>query len=193
MRRIILLLLLLGLLFVGDQPGKAVNAATKLSETPPEVLAILEQLSPESRVGQLFLVTFNGTVAEPETPIYNLLANYQVGGVVMSSSHNNFNNIESVTQQTSQLIRTLQTVANDAAQSPPNVGVLTPAADGERPYIPLFVGLAHTGDSPGLTQQLLGEMTPLPSAMALGATWDVEQARALGHVWLESEARALLR
>ena len=37
---------------------------------------LLNQLTPEERVGELFLVTFLGTDVGPETQIYNLINSY---------------------------------------------------------------------------------------------------------------------
>ena len=56
--------------------------------------ALLDQLTPEERVGQLFLVTFTGPEAAMASTtgaqIYNLIVNYHVGGVILKSDNDNF-------------------------------------------------------------------------------------------------------
>jgi len=54
--------------------------------TPREqAIELLERLTPEERVGQLFLVTFNGTDVGPESQIAALIDNHHVGGVILLS------------------------------------------------------------------------------------------------------------
>ena len=50
--------------------------------------AMLANLTPEERVGQLFLVTFQGSTFDENSQIYDLLANHHVGGVVLLRSGN---------------------------------------------------------------------------------------------------------
>ena len=64
-------------LFQGDDP--AVNA-----------IQMLAKMRPEERVGQLFLVTFNGSTADENSQIYDLITNYHVGGVALLASNDNF-------------------------------------------------------------------------------------------------------
>ena len=56
--------------------------------------ALLEQLTPEERVGQLFLLTFTGPEASIASTtgvqIYNLIVNYHIGGVIIKSESDNF-------------------------------------------------------------------------------------------------------
>src|SRR5688572_7346859 len=51
---------------------------------------LITRMSAEERVGQLFLVTFTGTDAGPQSPIYDLITNYHVGGVVLTRANDNF-------------------------------------------------------------------------------------------------------
>ncbi len=44
---------------------------------------LLNAMSVEERVGQLFLVTFQGDAINGESDIVDLILNYKVGGVVM--------------------------------------------------------------------------------------------------------------
>jgi len=56
--------------------------------------ALLDQLTPEERVGQLFLVTFIGPEAgigsATGAQIYDLIVNYHIGGVILTSANDNF-------------------------------------------------------------------------------------------------------
>src|ERR1051325_627528 len=51
---------------------------------------VLASMSPEERVGQLFLVTFQGTNTDTTSQIYDLITNHHVGGVVLSAENDNF-------------------------------------------------------------------------------------------------------
>src|SRR5689334_18224118 len=130
--RILSLLILGALLFT--VPAKAQTA------TPPsEVQSILNSMSPEERVGQLFLVTFNGTDTSDASQIYSLITNYHVGGVVLLTTNDNFVGAPDTIQQTSALIQGLQSINWDSSTNP-----ATGQAN-DSTYIPLFVGLAQEG------------------------------------------------
>jgi beta-N-acetylhexosaminidase len=47
--------------------------------------AVWASMTPEERVGQLFLVTFRGTDTHDQTQVYDLIANHHVGGVVLQA------------------------------------------------------------------------------------------------------------
>ncbi len=74
--------------------GRAAPAAQEISTSNEKAQALLDQLTPEERVGQLFLVTFLGPEAGVGSAtgkeIYNLIVNYHVGGVVLTSQNDNF-------------------------------------------------------------------------------------------------------
>ncbi len=161
-------------------PASAVRAQT---QTPPsKVQALLASMTPEERVGQLLLVTFRGTSVAPESQIYDLIVNRHVGGVVLLAENDNFLDAPETVSAAHQLIQSLQTLEWDATAS------LT-AAPNQNSYVPLFVGISQNGDgSPH--DQILSGMTPLPSAMALGATWNPELAGQVGTV-LGNELSAL--
>ena len=46
-------------------------------------------------------------------------------------------------------------------------------------YVPLFVGISQEGDG-APHDQILSGLTPLPNAMAIGATWKTEMAQQVG-------------
>src|SRR4030042_6320618 len=72
------------------------HAAVNNQAVDPKVqaLQLLERLTPEERIGQLFLITFKGPEAAPGTidsnQIYDLIYNYHVGGVILLAANDNF-------------------------------------------------------------------------------------------------------
>ena len=84
LRCFVLLTLLASLL------GPVVGAHAQTATPPPQVRALLSSMSPEERVGQLFLVTFSGTDISDESQIYDLIANQHVGGVMLLAENDNF-------------------------------------------------------------------------------------------------------
>jgi len=162
-------------------PLPAARAQTQSQATPAQ--AILKSMTPEERVGQLFLVNFRGTDTSPESQIYDLIVNHHVGGVVLVAENNNFVAAPETVPGAHQLIGALQTIESDAT---------TLNLNGKSPrsiYVPLFVGLSQEGDgSPH--DQILSGLTPLPDAMAIGATWNTDLSKQVGTV-LGSELSAL--
>src|SRR5512138_1853328 len=94
------------------QPAPAVQAETQLQTSRAQ--AVLAAMTPEERVGQLFLVTFQGTDAHDQTHIYDLIANHHVGGVVLSAGNDNFLPAPDTATGAYQLINALQTVEANA-------------------------------------------------------------------------------
>ncbi len=156
----------------------AVQAQTVIS---PRVSAILNSMTPEERVGQLFLVTFKGTDVSETSQIYDLLVNYRVGGVVLLAQNDNFIAAapDAVTQAHA-LIENLQRVVWDTSITS-GINPETGQTQGDSAFVPLLVGIAQEGNgSP--TDQILNGLTPLPSEMAIGATWNTELAQKVGEV-----------
>ena len=170
-------LLLFLVMLVSTSGASRVQAQT---ETPPaEVLNLMGTLTPEERVGQLFLVTFTGTDTGVESQIYDLVANYHIGGVVLLSENDNFTPAPDTIKDVHQMIDDLQRIEWEHAVSPspdPNTGNLPQSA-----YIPLFVGVEQDGDGYPY-DQILNGLTAMPNAMSLGATWKPELARRVGEV-----------
>ena len=72
-------------------PGRAIAARQATSEDYAQ--ALLDKMAPDERVGQLFLVTFDGyeaaassQLSSPSAKIYNLISQYHIGGVVLARS-----------------------------------------------------------------------------------------------------------
>ena len=152
------------------------------AQTPtlsPEVKAVLDSMTPEERVGQLFLVTFTGTDTSETSQIYNLITQYHVGGVVLLAENDNFVQAPDTAAQAQTLINNIQKLEWDTSVSPVINSATGQALDSE--YVPLFVGIAQEGNG-FPTDQILSGLTPLPSEMAIGATWNPELARRVGEV-----------
>ena len=68
------------------------------SDARTQAEIILNQMTPEERVGQLFLVTFQGTDISLTSQIYDLVVNRHIGGVILSSENNNIPAQEDINQ-----------------------------------------------------------------------------------------------
>lgn len=135
-------------------------------------------MTPEERIGQLFLVTFEGDSTSSESDIADLILNYHVGGLYLRAANDNITDLESLAQ----LNQTLQTYA----LSPTTVIInadeegVSQIGQGERRQpLPLFIALAQEGN---VNDTIHNGLTPIPSAMALGATWNSADATIVGNV-----------
>jgi len=162
-------------------PEPVTSARAQTQTPPPQVQALLNSMTPEERVGQLFLVTFNGMDTSDTSQIYDLIANHHIGGVMLLAENDNFISEPPGTATSAyQLITSLQNIEWNATlsdTSPRNV------------YVPLFVGISQEGDGVP-NDQILSGMTPLPNEMTIGATWKTENAMQVGSV-LGSELSAI--
>jgi beta-N-acetylhexosaminidase len=138
----------------------------------------INSMTTEEKIGQLFLITFNGSDFGENSQIFNLIANRHIGGVLLENRNDNFSGPENVLQTTYNLTSGLQNIAGQANK---NAGKVT--------YLPLFIAISQNGDRATL-DQLISGMTPLPNQLALGATWNPELAEKTGHV-LGAELSAL--
>lgn len=146
---------------------------------PPAVRAVYDKMSVEERVGQLFLVTFNGTDTTDKSQIYDLIVQHHIGGVVLTAANDNFVAAPDTVSAAAQLVSSLQQIEWDTALNPP----FDPKTDQPVPheYVPLFVGMSEDGDGPP-GDQILSGLSPLPSEMAIGATWSPDLASETGAV-----------
>ena len=209
------------------------------------------------KVGQLFLVTFQGTDVSSESDIATLVRDYRVGGVVLLPANDNFRSVPitmtvtspdqsqkatqtnplSTPQQVAHLTNALQALVMNPARPITTSVVITPSLEltttvpittsgaatttmressetprsltqaqesgtGQTPtptplpteaptttvqagkgslHIPLLIGMDWTGDDSSFFSGT-GGFTPLPSAMAVGATWSPELAEKVGQV-----------
>ena len=141
--------------------------------------SMLEQLTPEERVGQLFLITFLGQDTSPESQIFDLITNHYLGGVVLSSENDNFSEAGQTLSDAQLLTNQLQEIRFTSAQENHNHPI---TGDVFQPtFIPLLIGISQEGDGPPFDQIYSG-LTPLPSQQAIGATWNPELAKQIGMV-----------
>ena len=83
----------LAILFLGQliAPGSALAVPSLQTRAPEErAQTLMENLTPEELVGQLFLVDFEGTDVSEESAIYQLINTYHIGGVVFKAENDNF-------------------------------------------------------------------------------------------------------
>lgn len=182
---IVLLVFLVAQAASSTQQNLVAEAAIEpQSEPDARIRLIMEQMSPEQKVGQLFLVTFKGTDARRDSAVYKLIVNYKVGGVILRADNDNFEVAGNTVPKAAELIRALQNHVWDAAQIQDQTAGSQPL-----PYIPLFVGVSQEGDLYP-NDQIFSGMTSLPSLMAIGATWNPSMAEAVGNV-MGKELRAI--
>jgi beta-N-acetylhexosaminidase len=131
------------------------------SSAHQKAVSMLARLSPEERVGQLFLVTFDGQDTGENSKIYELITKYQIGGVVLKRDNNNFSGPNNTINNVYDLVSGLQNIEWQAKDQ------LIPSGDGSslNDFIPLFIGIPQAGDSYPY-DQILNGLTPIPSEMA---------------------------
>ena len=176
-RRLVLLALALALAV--QSLGLLPPTDQALAQT--DIDALLDEMSPAEKVGQLFLVTFEGRDVSPASPLAQLIQDYHIGGVVLSSSHNNFSGTDTASS-TRTLIETLQQLAWQKSQPIADPSTAQPEdQEGEDlpAYIPLYIGISQKDDT-GKQDQFLQGLTQLPNPMAIGATWSEENATQVG-------------
>ncbi|MDH5507298.1 MAG: hypothetical protein OEZ02_08765, partial [Anaerolineae bacterium] len=175
----ILRVMLMGVLLMQLLGAQSSGHAAQPAPTEAMLQAFLDQLTPEERVGQLFLVTFKGTDFSENSQIYDLIVKRHVGGVILQASNDNFKDAPDTITGAWEMIRGLQSAEYQGSR-----GFLIEPISGDSytpEFIPLFIGISQQGD--GYPQdQILSGLTQLPNAMALGATWQPDLARQVGEV-----------
>ena len=154
------------------QAAQTITAETKASE-------LLNSMRPEEKIGQLFLVSFQGQDFNENSSIYELITKYHVGGVILTAKNNNFSDRETTISDANALIQALQQV--DYEDSLQEYTDLSNRNLVKNNFIPLFVGISQEGDLYP-NDQIINGMTPLPNEMAIGATWDEAKAEKVGNI-----------
>jgi len=139
---------------------------------------ILQSMSIEERVGQVFLVSFTGSSIEGNPQLQDLIQQNRVGGVVLRLENDNFSGPENTLRETQNLITDIQTLNIQTVQDNNSLA-----------YTPLLIGITQEGDSIP-NDSILNGMTLLPNQMAIGATWNPAYAELAGKI-LGSELSAL--
>ena len=134
---------------------------------------VFSRMTPEEKIGQLFMVAFSGKDISPSSDIYQLISTYHVGSVLLDREKGNWHSGQGEAAAVLTLSNGLQQIENDA------VGPQGPSAGGE--YLPLFIALPGGNDGYPDTQ-LLTDLTNLPSEMTLGATWQPQLAQNTGTI-----------
>ena len=166
-------ILILGMVFGFTCSPLVVRAAEPLS---PQ--SLLQAMSPEEKVGQLFLVTFDGGEITEDSQITSLITEYHIGGVVLLAENNNFTSSETL-DNAREMIQDLQHLEWESSTG--ELPEETLENEEYAAYAPLLIGLKQIGNGfPG--DQILGGLTTLPSQMAIGATWDRNLAEQVGEV-----------
>ncbi|MDX9848899.1 MAG: glycoside hydrolase family 3 N-terminal domain-containing protein [Anaerolineaceae bacterium] len=159
----------------------------QINEVDLKVQELIQTMTPEEKVGQLFLVTFQGREVTESSEIFDLIANRHVGGVVLNLANDNFTSLRTV-ESAYQLIKTLQEIEWESSFTSELEGG---ESDTSQPlnYIPIFTAISQEGDSYPYNSIING-VTTLPSQLAIGATWDLTLAEGVGNV-LGQELSAL--
>lgn len=147
-----------------------------------QVEALLEQMSPEQRVGQLFLVTFYGDEVLPQSDVAMLITDYHIGGVVLRPVNGNFTPDDTQVQHIYTLTSDMQSLAAHLLDE--TTATAEPEPEGSNnetgPFIPLLIAV-DDGFSGWPTDSMPGT-TRIPSNMSLGATWNPDYAYRAGQI-----------
>lgn len=170
---VMILVILLGL------PGAARQVWAQTDSDPlVQARAALSSMTPEERVGQLFLISFDGSEIRADDPIVKLIQKYYIGGVVLSEARNNFTGPEGTIEKAYALTSQLQNLSYETSLT---VHYTSSSAAFFPTYVPLFIAISQEGDlSP--YDQIINGLTPLPNEMAIGATWKTDLAKQVGSV-----------
>ncbi len=186
LRHSLLVALILVTQFISVNPSLASNHP-QVQTTEDLANETLERMTPEERIGQLFVVDFDGNNITEDSPIYSLISQYHIGGVQIKGENGNLISGENALLNTWAMIEDLQRTEISTSrqfQTNPTTGeTFNPV------QVPLFIAISQGGDGYP-TDQLLEGLTPLPSQMAIGATWDANMAQTSGEI-LGQELSAL--
>jgi len=139
---------------------------------------LLLQMSPAERVGQLFLVSFEGERVEAEGPVGVLIRDGRIGGVVLDGEHGNFaSETESIGTLRS-LVTDLQSI-NEAASVEHLAAGSVEGTSSPSTFVPLLIGVRQE-KSIGPIAEVIPGLSEIPSPMAIGGTWDPATAEATG-------------
>jgi len=172
--RFLLLSLALSLALAGWSGGPRAPA-------PDAATELLSRLTPEQRVGQLFLVTFRGSSLPADSWILELAHAGLISGVQLSAAYGNFGRAPDGSPAVITLIGSLQAAALgevDGATPTPAAQTVEPAGESV-PRIPLLIAFRYEGDGAPWSSVAAGH-PDTPSQMAIGATWDPDLARDVG-------------
>lgn len=151
---------------------------TAQSQVDLHVRQLIEKMSPLEKAGQLMLITFEGTDTSDTSKIAQLIKEYHIGGVVLTTAQNNFSDAEPA-ETIRALIASLQNLAYQKSQ--PSIENPLPLKSLPA-YVPLYIGHAQNSEKDA-SKILLPGLSNLPSQMTLGATWSPDLAESIGQVY----------
>lgn len=155
---------------------QAAPAQTSFSIALAQAEELMNEMTVAEKIGQLFLIGFEGVDTSDTAQITQLIENYHIGGVMLSADNDNFQLSETPIASYAELIESLQRLeyANSFTIDDNKV-----EQDTGNTYIPLLIGIQQPGDGIGYDQLFTG-VTQLPSQMAIGATWNTDYAYQTG-------------
>ena len=155
--------------FAGFIPPQATSSAQTIDLLDRAAQNLINDMTPQQRVGQLMIVTFEGSYLGQDAQIAHLIRDYDIGNIYVTADSDNINGRANTPQRVYALTSGLQQIAFRAAE------------ENNQPFLPLFIATTHHGN--GLpNSQVVSGTTPLPSYMALGATWEPRFAELTGEV-----------
>jgi beta-N-acetylhexosaminidase len=188
-----MVLILLMLLVWTSMAGATAVSQTEDDPVQVQAKALLDRMSVEERVGQLFLVTFQGDQLALDSDIADLILTYRIGGVVLQANNDNitgYGSLEDTPFQVADLSNNLQrlailgiTTAVSETDTVVDENALPPTPEPNIPQtpIPLLIAINHEGDGYPHSAILNG-LTEIPTNMAIGASWQPENARLVGEI-----------
>ncbi len=205
---------MLAMLFICGEVPRALEAQAPgaAGPQPPDerwLDEMLASMTTADKVGQLFLVTFEGSDTSNASDIAHLIQVLRIGGVIVAPESRNFSNGSSAPGQVLTLATGLQELAFSSS-APITLTTMVPVTvtapieppDSEVPSqpqiittevaittvyttpaqaVPLLIATAQEGDGYPYSSLRPG-FTELPSSMAIGATWDPELAEDVGQI-----------
>jgi len=177
-RHSLVITLLLTILVSPNISGYGFALTFQLPNAEENALTLLESLSPEERVGQLFITTFQGMDVETNSQIHDLIVNHHLGGVILKANNNNFIQSQNELRDITDMIRQLQISRWSVIQE----RSANPLSD-DLPlhYVPLFIGTDMVANNYP-NEIIISGFTELPNQMAVGATWTHALAEQVGTV-----------
>ena len=190
MRRLFLFFLTAAIAATLCLPGMNVQTAQaqQAVDVAGKVKTLLARMTPEEKVGQLFIATFKGNdVTSKDSKIMDMVTNHYLGGVILRAANDNFTGPATTLDDLSKLTNNLQTDKYQGSQKTAANPVTKQAFVPQ--FIPLLIGISQEGDLYPY-DQILNGVTPLPDLMAIGATWNTKMAEEVGAT-LGSELQAV--
>jgi beta-N-acetylhexosaminidase len=141
---------------------------------------LLEAMTPEERIGQLFLVTFTGSKIEDGDAIYDLVVTHRISGIILSRDNGNFIDAPESIGTARDLITSIQK-ANYESSAIASIEDSETEQPEKPVYVPLFIAISQDCNN-GPCEEILPGLSYSPTLMAIGATWDPSLARDAGEV-----------